>query len=141
MDARSTRGSGSCCAGAFPSPAVPARARGMPTSFLATALLSTQANVGAILDGSLDADSAQSGRERIAAALQSVAQDPMFVALLRRTQERRDLAYTEKGAKKTGRDSPFKKAAERLNAAARRRRSSGRGSSRSRRASSTTCVT
>jgi DNA repair exonuclease SbcCD ATPase subunit len=99
----------------IPEPGGAGAARGMPTSFLATALLSTQANVGAILDGSLDTDSAQSGRERIAAALQAVAQDPAFVSLLRRTQERRDHAYTDKGAKKTGRDSPFRKAVERLN--------------------------
>jgi hypothetical protein len=99
----------------IPEPGGAGAARGMPSSFLATALLSTQANVGAILDGSLDADAAQSGRERIAAALQAVAQDPAFVSLLRRTQERRDQAYTDKGAKKTGRDSPFRKAVERLN--------------------------
>jgi hypothetical protein len=99
----------------IPEPGGAGATRGVPTSFLATALLSTQANVGAILEGSLDADSAQSGRERIAAALQAVAQDPAFVSLLRRTQERRDQAYTDKGAKKTGRDSPFRKAVERLN--------------------------
>src|SRR5688572_3846292 len=98
----------------IPEPGGSGAARGMPTSFLATALLSTQANVGAILDGSLENDTAQSGRERIAAALQAVAQDPVFVSLLRRTQDRRDQAYTEKGAKKTSRDSPFKRAAERL---------------------------
>jgi hypothetical protein len=99
----------------IPEPGGAGAARGVPTSFLATALLSTQADVGAILDGSLDTDAAQSGRERIAAALQAVAQDPAFVSLLRRTQERRDHAYTDKGAKKTGRDSPFRKAVERLN--------------------------
>jgi hypothetical protein len=99
----------------IPEPGGAGATRGVPTSFLATALLSTQANVGAILEGSLDADSAQSGRERIAAALQAVAQDPAFLSLLRRTQERRDQAYTDKGAKKTGRDSPFRKAVERLN--------------------------
>jgi hypothetical protein len=99
----------------IPEPGGSGTTRGVPTSFLATALLSTQSNVGAILDGSLEGDSATNGRERIAAALQAVAQDPVFVSLLRRTQDRRDQAYTEKGAKKTSRDSPFKKAAERLN--------------------------
>lgn len=100
----------------IPEPGGAGAGRGVPTSFLATALLSTQAHVGAILEGSLEDDTVQSGRERIAAALQAVAQDPVFTSLLRRTQERRDEAFTEKGAKKTSRDSPFKKAAERLRA-------------------------
>jgi hypothetical protein len=51
----------------------------------------------------------------IAAALQAVAQDPLFVALLRETQVRRDAAYTDKGAKKTAKGSVFKLAADRLN--------------------------
>jgi hypothetical protein len=49
--------------------------------------------------------------------LQAVAQDPLFVALLRNTQARRDAAYTDKGAKKTAKGSVFKEAAERLNEA------------------------
>ena len=60
-------------------------------------------------------DSTASGKEQIAAALQAVAQDPLFVALLRETQARRDAAYTDKGAKKTAKGSVFKAAAERLN--------------------------
>src|SRR4029077_13035521 len=47
-------------------------------------------------------------------ALQAIAQDPLFVALLRETQARRDAAYTDKGAKKTAKGSVFKLAAERL---------------------------
>lgn len=89
--------------------------KGLPTSFLATALLSPQDDVGAVLRNSLQADSAASGKEQIATALQAVAQDPLFVALLRETQARRDSAYTDKGAKKTAKGSIFKAAAERLN--------------------------
>lgn len=90
-------------------------AKGLPTSFLATALLSPQDDVGAVLKNSLQEDSTASGKELIAAALQAVAQDPLFVALLRETQARRDAAYTDKGVKKTAKGSVFKAAAERLN--------------------------
>lgn len=88
--------------------------KGLPTSFLATVLLSTQADVGAVLHDSLSGDAIGTGKERIAAALQAVAQDPLFVALLRATQARRDQAYTDKGAKKTAKGSVFKEAADRL---------------------------
>jgi hypothetical protein len=91
--------------------------KGLPTSFLATALLSTQADVSAILHQSLRDDPTGSGKEQIAAALQAVAQDPLFVELLRKTQERRDAAFTDKGAKKTAKGTVFKEAAERLNEA------------------------
>ena len=45
---------------------------------------------------------------------EAVAQDPLFVALLRQTQARRDEAYTDKGGKKTAKGSVFKEAADRL---------------------------
>jgi hypothetical protein len=89
-------------------------AKGVPPSFLATALLSPQDDVGAILQNSLQIDSAASGKEKIAAALQALAQDPLFSALLKETQERRDSAFTDKGAKKTAKGSVFKTASERL---------------------------
>ena len=101
----------------IPEPGGAGASRGLPTSFLATALLSTQAEVTAVLDGSLRGDPSSTGRERIAAALQAVAQDPLFAALLRQTQARRDEAYTDSGARRTARGSPFRVAAERLNKA------------------------
>ncbi len=98
----------------IPEPGGAGGAKGLPDSFLATVLLSTQADVAAVLRQSLEEDPTGSGKERIAAALQAVAQDPLFLSLLRRTQERRDEAYTEKGAKKGSKDSPFRKAADRV---------------------------
>src|SRR5271156_5803282 len=89
--------------------------KGLPTSFLATVLLSPQDDVSAVLRDSLQGDPTGSGKEQIAAALQAVAQDPLFLALLRNTQAQRDKAYTDKGAKKTAKGSVFKEAAERLN--------------------------
>lgn len=99
----------------IPEPGGTGGSKGLPTSFLATALLSPQDDVGAVLRNSLQVDSSASGKEQIAAALQAIAQDPLFVALLKETQARRDSAYTDKGAKKTAKGSVFKVAAERLN--------------------------
>jgi AAA domain len=90
-------------------------AKGLPESFLATVLLSTQSNVTAVLGTSLQDDRTGSGKERVAAALQAVAQDPMFLALLRETQARWDEAFTEKGTKSKAKGSVFKGAADRLN--------------------------
>ena len=101
----------------IPEPGGSGGAKGLPTSFLATALLSPQDDVSAVLRDSLQGDLAGSGKEQIAAALQAVAQDPLFLALLRNTQAQRDKAYTDKGAKKTAKGSVFKDAAERLNEA------------------------
>src|SRR5271170_6347791 len=98
----------------IPEPGGSGGIKGLPTSFLATALLSPQDDVSAVLRDSLQSDPTGSGKEQIAAALQAVAQDPLFVALLRETQAHRDAAYTDKGAKKTAMGSVFKLAAERL---------------------------
>src|ERR1700693_4663086 len=100
-----------------PEPGGSGGAKGLPTSFLATALLSPQDDVSAVLRESLQGDPTGSGKEQIAAALQAVAQDPLFLALLRNTQAQRDKAFTDKGAKKTAKGSVFKDAAERLNEA------------------------
>ncbi len=99
----------------IPEPGGTGGGKGLPTSFLATVLLSTQSDVTSVLNDSLQDDASGTGREWIAAALQAVAQDPLFVALLRATQARRDEAYTDKGAKKTARGSVFKAAADRVN--------------------------
>lgn len=98
----------------IPEPGGAGTGKGLPTSFLAAALLSTQANVTDVLNRSLHDDGTLSGKNRIAAALQAVAQDPLFLALLRRAQARRDEAFTDKGAKKTARGSVFKIAADRV---------------------------
>jgi DNA repair exonuclease SbcCD ATPase subunit len=98
----------------IPEPGGAGGAKGLPTSFLATVLLSPQDDVSAALGSSLDGDATSSAKEQIAAALQAVAQDPLFIALLREIQGRRDAAYTDKGAKKTAKGSVFKEAAERV---------------------------
>ena len=99
----------------IPEPGGAGGSKGVPTSFLATVLLSTQSDVSSVLYHGLESDLSGTGKERIAAALQAVAQDPLFVSLLRATQARRDEGYTDKGAKKTAKGSVFKAAADRLN--------------------------
>ena len=101
----------------IPQPGGAGGSKGLPTSFLATALLSTQSDVTAVLEGSLQNDPNGTGRELIAAALQAVIQHPLFTAMLRATQARRDEAYTDKGLKKTAKGSVFQVAAVRVNQA------------------------
>ena len=60
----------------IPEPGGTGGGKGLPTSFLATALLSPQEDVSAVLRDSLRDDPTASGKEQIAAALQAVAQDP-----------------------------------------------------------------
>src|SRR5260221_1710495 len=98
----------------IPEPGGIGGAKGLPTSFLATVLLSPQDDVSATLGSSLDGDATSSAKEQIAAALQAVAQDPLFVVLLREKQGGQDDAYTDKSAKKTAKGSVFKEAAERV---------------------------
>jgi len=98
----------------IPEPGGAGGAKGLPTSFLTTVLLSPQDDVSAALESSLDEDASSSAKDRIATALQAIAQDPLFITLLRETQARRDAAYTDKGAKKTAKGSVFKEAAERV---------------------------
>src|SRR5271170_3405497 len=99
----------------IPEPGGSGGGRGLPTSFLATALLSTQSDVTAVLADSLQGDPSGTGRELIAAALQAVAQDPLFTAILRATQSRYDEAYTDRGAKKRAKGSVLQVAAVRVN--------------------------
>ena len=101
----------------IPEPGGSGGGKGLPTSFLATALLSTQSDVTAVLEDSLQGDPSGTGRELIAAALQAVAQDPLFTAMLRATQARRDEAFTDRGARKTAKGSVFQRAATRVNQA------------------------
>src|SRR5438552_643948 len=101
----------------IPEPGGAGGSKGLPPSFLATALLSTQADVAAMLHETLEIDGSSTGKERIAAALQAVARDPQFLSILSCAQARRDQGYTDRGARKTGKESVFRVAAERLRAA------------------------
>ncbi len=87
-------------------------ARGMPSSFIATALLGDQSAIEAILGASLDGDLNDSGRDRLTEALQALAEDPRFKQVLASVQEKVDEAFTKTGRRSSGRASPWSKLRE-----------------------------
>ena len=78
--------------------------RGMPSSLIATALLSDQSDVEAILGQSLADDADDSGRDRLTEALHALAEDPRFKQIVDIVQARVDEAFTPTGRKRGGRD-------------------------------------
>lgn len=87
--------------------------RGMPDSFIATALLGDQRHIDAILEASLVDDPNASGRERLTGALltdalQALAEDPRLKQVLATVQERVSEAFTPTGGKKMAKGAPFK---------------------------------
>ena len=81
--------------------------RGMPQSFIATALLGDQRDIDAILEASLANDPNTSGHERLTDALQALAEDPRLKQVLTSVQERVDEAFTATGRRRIGRGSPW----------------------------------
>ena len=81
--------------------------KGMPFTFLSTALLAQQDRVAAIFDQALSQDGDASGKQRLIEALQAAAEDPTFKRVLDRVQSFVDLAFTATGRKKTGKNSPW----------------------------------
>ncbi|MCC6645648.1 MAG: hypothetical protein IT374_08775 [Polyangiaceae bacterium] len=92
-----------------PGPGAP---RGMATSFLSTALLSTQAGVAEVLGAGLAEDSTDEGRVRLAASLAAASADPVITEVLERAHARRDEAFTPSGAKRRAQDGPLRRAAD-----------------------------
>ena len=94
----------------------------MPSSLITTALLGEQSDVVGILHQSLADDPSASGRERLAEALQALAEDPRFKQVVNAVQTKVDEAFTGTGRKRTGRGSPWADIRQqRENAAARER--------------------
>ena len=91
----------------LPAPGGKGRPKGFSESFLATTLLADQRAVAAVLDRSLDDDSDESGKGRLTAALQALAQDPVFRAVVARTRQRVDEAFTSTGQRVRRRGSPW----------------------------------
>lgn len=83
--------------------------KGMPMTFLSTALLAEQDRVAAIFDQSLSKDSDESGKKWLVEALQAIAEDPLFKQVLGRVQARVNEAFTETGKRRAGKDSPWTK--------------------------------
>jgi DNA repair exonuclease SbcCD ATPase subunit len=95
--------------------------RGYPSSFLTTALLGAQGEVDAVLEKGLEDDTDDSGRQLLTAALQTLAEDPLFRAVLDRTQDRVSEAYTSTGRRSSRKDSPWQLLKERRLGAEKRR--------------------
>ena len=99
-------------------------ARGVPSSFITTALLGEQSRIEAILDASLDGDASDSGREHLTEALQALAEDPRFKHVLAAVQEKVNEAFTTTGRRSSGRASPWSKLREERSTAEQRERDS-----------------
>ncbi len=88
--------------------------RGLPDSFLATALLGDQEAALRILQRSFETDSDTGGRERLTSALQAFAQDPAFKAILEAATDRMQEAFSPTGKPRKARGAPFVIARDRV---------------------------
>lgn len=99
------------------SPGGRSRPRGMPSSFLSTALLADQDRVAAIFDQELSEDLDESGKRWLTEALEAMAEDPVFKAVLQRVQDKVDEAFSATGRRRTGKNSPWVQIRAQLKAA------------------------
>ena len=81
--------------------------KGLPESYLSTALLGRQDQVTAILAASPEDDGVDSGLELITNALGALGQDPLVGQLLQRLQQRTEKVFTESGQVRRAEDSPL----------------------------------
>jgi hypothetical protein len=100
----------------IPAPGGKGAPRGAPDSFLATALLGAQADVGSILEASVAEDPDESGKLRLTRALAALAQDPLFKRVLDTAQREVESFFTDTGKRRRGQSSRFKEAGDRVNA-------------------------
>ena len=90
------------------------RPKGMPVTFLSSALLAEQDQVAGIFAQALSADSDESGKKRLMEALQAVAEDPVFKSILHIVQAKVEEAFAASGQKRRGKDSPWIKIQEQI---------------------------
>jgi len=95
-------------------PPGPKGPRGMPVTFLSTALLAEQDGVAAIFGKALSEDSDESGKKLLIEALQAAAEDPVFKAVLNIVQARVDEAFAASGQRSRRKDSPWVKLREQI---------------------------
>lgn len=87
---------------------------GVPRSFLSNVLLAEQEDVAAVLGRGLTPDLHESGRARIGAALQALAQDPLFKRVLDASVVKVDEAFTPTGQRSRAKGSPFQRIAQQI---------------------------
>jgi DNA repair exonuclease SbcCD ATPase subunit len=90
------------------------RPKGMPVTFLSSALLAEQDQVAGIFAQAFSADSDESGKKRLMEALQAVAEDPVFKSILHIVQAKVEQAFGATGQKRRGKDSPWIKIQEQI---------------------------
>ncbi|MEO8179433.1 MAG: hypothetical protein ABI895_11440 [Deltaproteobacteria bacterium] len=98
----------------IPAPGGKGGPKGLPSSFLATVLLGAQTDVDGILAKSLAEDPTESGKLRLTKALAVLAQDALFKQVLDAAQQEVNGYFTAKDKPKTGKESKFWAAANRV---------------------------
>jgi len=98
----------------IPAPGGKGAPKGLPSSFLISALLGNQTDVDGILAKSLADDPADSGKLRLTKALAVLAQDPVFKQVLGVAQNEVESYFTQNDRKKTGQGSKFTAAGKRV---------------------------
>jgi len=94
----------------IPTPGGKSGPRGVPSSFLANALLAAQTDVDAILGASIANDPGPSGKLRLSNALATLAQDPLFKKVLDAAQQEVDQYFTRTGQRSRAQTSRFTEA-------------------------------
>lgn len=89
---------------------VPESVRGMPATFLTTALLSSQSDVDAVFSRGLDADADPSGQAQLSKVLTSLSRDPLVVQVLDAADDEVARAFTPQGKRKQSKNSPLARA-------------------------------
>ena len=102
------------------------RRRGMPVSFITTALLGEQQAIDAILRASLKDDASDSGRGRLTDSLQAISEHPLFKKVLASVQEKFDEAFSATGRRRIARGSPWADLREKRTVAEERERETRR---------------
>lgn len=100
----------------IPSPGGRGGVKGLPESFLSRVLLAGP-DVAEVLRSSLKADRDDTGRLRITTALEALAEDKLFKAVLQRTMQKVAIAFTAAGRKRGGKGSPWIEVRDRINEA------------------------
>lgn len=88
--------------------------KGLPRSFITTALLGANSRIEELFADSLADDSDPAGRERLSQALQSLAEDPLFKRILTIAQDNVDRSKDSRGNWRRGREAPLGRIGERI---------------------------
>lgn len=97
-----------------PEPGGKGGTKGLPRSFITTALLGASSRIEELFEETLADDKDPAGRERLNAALQSLAEDPLFKKILVTAQRHVETAKDSRGNFRKGRESPLGRLGERI---------------------------